>query len=253
MRTGRPHRLVGLLCGVAITAMTIAQSTRATQFNAWGAANVQVQLGARWWSLFDVHWRRSNGVQDPMQLAFLVAPEYRKGGFSLQPGYGYWINYPYGAFRTPATQHEHRTWVQAGYRHSLGRTGMDHRLRLEQRFLERSRATPEGPESEGFRYVGRLRYRTRWLIPLNDRVDAQGEWQAIVSQEVMVRFGDPSFRGLFDQVRPAAQIGYRPLKDLQVLAGYQLQYLVRADGVREEFDHTLLVTLQLRLPYRAVP
>lgn len=248
MKTRSFHRWAWLLAGLIAGVRAGAQATTAVQYNTWGALNVQAQLGERWWFVHDEQWRRSDGIRRPMQAGFLFSPEYRTGPYAIQAGYAYWTNYPYGAFPTLAPQAEHRTWEQVGYKHALGRWAMDHRLRLEQRYLERFSATPEGPESRGFHYVGRLRYRTRLLVPLNAKKDVKGEWQGIVSQEVMVRFGDPAFHGAFDQARPSVQVGFRPSDDVQVLGGCQLQYLVRPDGVRKEFDHTLLLALLLRFP-----
>lgn len=218
------------------------------QFNAWTSAVIHVQLAPRWWFVPELHWRRAGGFGHHLQEGLLLAPEYRSGRFSLQPGYAFWRTHPYGEFRTLATQREHRSWVQVGYRHPLGSWQMDHRLRSEQRFLERYIGHSEGPVSQGHKYVGRLRYRARVLAPLNDKSGKAGELQAILQKELMVRYGDDSFNGSFDQVRPALQLGYRPWEHLQITAGYQLQYLVRSNGIDEEFDHTLMVGAFWRLP-----
>ena len=105
--------------------------------------------------------------------------------------------------------------------------------------------------SRGFHYVGRLRYRTRLLVPLNDRKDVKGEWQGIASQETMVRFGDEAFKGLFDQARLGLSAGVRPWDHVQVTGGYQFQYLVRPDNVRRESNHTLMLGVAVRVPRRA--
>lgn len=218
------------------------------QFNAWTSAVAHVQVAQRWWFTPEVHWRRAGGFGHHLQEGLLLASEYRTGRWSLQPGYAYWRSHPYGRFRTPAMQREHRTWAQLGYQHPLGNWRMDHRLRCEQRFLERHLAQPEGPVSQGHKYVGRLRYRARVIAPLNGRSGKAGEWQAILQKETMMRFGDDTFNGAFDQIRPAVQLGYRPWEHLQITAGYQLQYLVRGNGLDEEFDHTLMVGAFWRLP-----
>lgn len=220
----------------------------ATLFNAWSAAQVQVQVAPRWWLVPELQYRRSDGFAHAMQEGLLLAPEYRAGRWTGQVGYAYWRTHPYGRFRTPATQGEHRTWVQGGYQHPLGALRMEHRLRLEQRFLERHVVGADGPISQGHKYVGRLRYRARVTAALNDKQGAAGEWQAILQKEWMVRFGDPAFRGAFDQVRPALHLGYRPARELQFTAGYQLQYLLRANGLDEEFNHTLMLGAFWRLP-----
>lgn len=227
------------------------EARSASMINTWTSAQVQLQLGTRWWLVPEVQWRRSEGLARPMQEGLLVAPEYRTGPWAFQAGWAFWSTHPYGRFRTPAAQDEHRSWLQAGFQHAIGHWRMDHRLRTEQRFLERHAITPEGVIDKGHRYVGRLRYRARVLAPLNDKQGAAGEWQAIMQKEWMVRHGDPSFLGAFDQVRPAVHLGFRPLAHLQFTAGYQLQYLLRANGMDEEFNHTLMLGAFWRLPRKA--
>lgn len=222
------------------------------QFNAWTSAVAHVQLTQRWWFVPELHWRRADGLGHHLQEGLLLAPEYRTGRFSVQPGYAFWRTHPYGEFRTPATQHEHRSWLQVGYKHPLGAWQLDHRLRTEQRFIERHQAHPEGPLALGYKYVGRLRYRARVVAPLNNKNGKAGELQAIVQKELMVRHGDSTFKGLFDQMRPAVQLGYRPWEHLQITAGYQLQYLVRGNGFHEEWDHTLMVGAFWRMPFNDV-
>lgn len=244
----RPAMLAATLL---LAAYAAGQPTSASLFNVWGNVTAQVQLGRHWWLVHEQQYRRSDGISAPMQTGFLFPPEYRTGPFSVQPGYAYWLNFPYGAFRTPATQAEHRTWLQVGYKHSWGGNAMDHRLRLEQRFLERHFVSAEEVRSRGFHHVGRLRYRTRLLVPLNDRKDVKGEWQGIASQETMVRFGDEAFKGLFDQARLGLSAGVRPWDHVQVTGGYQFQYLVRSDNVRRESNHTLTLGVAVRVPRRA--
>lgn len=245
-------RQLFLWCLLGLSVPVVQASDQAgrsvQQFNGWASAQAQVQVGTRWWLLPEVHWRRSAGVAQALQEGFLFAPEYRQGRWSAQTGYGRWNTHPYGEFRTLATQREHRIWQQLAYQHPAGRLQMDHRLRTEQRFLERHVLHADAPTSQGYKYVGRLRYRARVSAPLNDKQGRAGEWQAILQKEWMVRYGDPAFRGAFDQVRPALHLGYRPARDLQFTAGYQLQYLLRSNGLDEEFNHTLMVGAFWRLP-----
>lgn len=218
------------------------------QFNGWGMAQVQVQVAKRWWVVPELQWRRYSGFSLPLQEAGLFPVEYRTGAWSLQAGYARWYTHPYGAFRTLATQAENRTWLQAGYQHPIGRFRMDHRFRLEQRFLERYALESGEVVPLGYRYVGRARYRVRAMALLHGAAGKAGEWQAFLQQEVMVRYGDPSFRGAFDQMRPAFHLGFRPVDDLQLTAGYQMQYLVRSNGSDAEWNQTFMVGVFWRLP-----
>lgn len=243
--------IIALLLTLALSSQATDRDRRsAQQFAVWSSVVGQLQVADRWWLTSEVHVRRFDGLAQPMQTGLLLAPEYRAGRWSLQAGYAFWNTAPYGAFRTPAAQREHRGWTQAGLQHGVGRLAMDHRVRVEHRSLERFLASPEGAVAQGFRYVGRVRYRTRLIAPLNGRQGKAGEWQAILQKEWMLRYADDRFVGAFDQVRPAVALGYRPLPNLQFTAGYQMHYLVRANGVDEEMNHTLMVGAFWRLPKR---
>ncbi|MFT3884745.1 MAG: DUF2490 domain-containing protein [Flavobacteriales bacterium] len=244
-------RAVALSTALVLVQAVRAQHVTAVQSNAWASLNVQVQVGDRWWVVQEEQFRRSNGFADPMQAGFLFGVEHRKGPWSLQPGYAYWINYPYGTFRTIATQREHRFWLQAAFKHAIGSSGLEHRLRLEDRLLERFAASSEGPRSQGFVPVWRLRYRAQLTVPLNKKKDVAGELTGVLAQEVFLRFGDPAFVGAFDQTRSSAQLAWRCSGAVRVLAGYQFQYLVRANGVQREDDHTFIAGIQLRFPRSA--
>ncbi|HEX2617954.1 MAG TPA: DUF2490 domain-containing protein, partial [Flavobacteriales bacterium] len=211
------------LAVLAVTYVT-AQHTTADQFNAWASSNIQVQVGERWWATQEVHWRRNEGFTHPMQTAFLFGLEYRRGPWAVMPGYTFWYNYPYGAFPSSATQREHRFWLQGAYKHSTGRGTFEHRIRIEDRLLERFTASADGPRSQGFEPVGRVRYRAQLTWPLNTKKDVAGELTAVLAQETFVRFGDPRFMGAFDQSRSIAQLGWRCAKHIRLLAGYQFQY-----------------------------
>lgn len=225
-----------------------AQVRTADQFNAWTHLNTQVQLAPRWWAVQEVQWRRNDGFQHPMQTGFLFMPEYRVGPWALAPGYALWYNYPYGAFPTSAMQQEHRVWLQAAYKHPVGPGSLEHRVRVEDRFLERFNATPDGPVSRGFEPVWRARYRAQWTVPLNGRGDVVGQLYGTLSQEVLVRFGDPTFKGLLDQTRSVAQVGWHCAPHVRISGGYMFQYLVRGNDLQRENDHTLLLGVQLRFP-----
>ncbi len=239
-----------LLIGVALPRAR-AQSTTAEQFNAWTAFSANIQVGERWWLIQETFWRRNNGFENPMQFKAGVSVERRIGPWGLSLGYAYWLNYPYGEFPSLHTQPEHRVWQQVTFKHATGSVRWNHRLRAEQRFIERFHADSEGIVSDGFHYLGRVRYQLQQAIPLC-HAQEKGEWALIPFQEVIVRFGDERTNGVFDQFRLGLLGAWRMSTACQLRAGYMFQYLVKPDNVRVEHNHTLVLNVNLDLPHRAL-
>lgn len=239
--------LLALITAALLPATARSQSTTADQFNAWTSFNANVQVTANWWLLHETFWRRSEGFEAPMQFKAGLSLERRTGPWGVSLGYAYWLNHPYGAFPTLHTQPEHRIWQQAVLKHSGGRVRWNHRLRIEERFIERFHASGEQVVSDGFRYLGRARYQVQALVPFF-RAQQDGELSLVPLGEAIVRYGDPTVNGNFDQLRLGLLGAWRVNARWQLRAGYLFQYLVRSDNVHIEHNHTLVLAVNLDLP-----
>ncbi|KEO75879.1 DUF2490 domain-containing protein [Anditalea andensis] len=123
----------------------------------------------------------------------------------LTAGYGYIENYP----TTDAGGRkvvEHRIWQQGLYFHALGRVALEHRGRLEQRFV-------------GDRYRNRIRYRLLATLPLN-KVRMQPKTVFLAAyNEIFFHFEDQPY----DRNRLYGAIGYQFTTSTHLQAGYMAQ------------------------------
>ncbi|MGC3943413.1 MAG: DUF2490 domain-containing protein [Chryseolinea sp.] len=108
-----------------------------TQSIQWVAFSSHLKVSKKLQILLDGQFRQA-GSMDPMQYQARTGLDIKiNDHFSFVPvGYVYTWNYLYG--KQPATfvNNEHRTWQQVMYKHHTGIVHFEHRLRLEQRFLQ---------------------------------------------------------------------------------------------------------------------
>ncbi|MCC5939517.1 MAG: DUF2490 domain-containing protein [Lunatimonas sp.] len=123
----------------------------------------------------------------------------------LTAGYGYIESYPPEGISSP-TVIEHRIWQQVLHFHTLGRLFIEHRGRLEQRFV-------------GDRYRDRLRYRLLVNVPINKERMGPKTVFASVYDEVFFHFEDSPY----DRNRLYIALGYQFTRGVNVQTGWLAQ------------------------------
>lgn len=174
---------------------------------------------------------------EPMQYQARSALEVKLGDhFVLVPlGYVYTWNYRYGKQPSSFENNEHRIWQQLFYKNSYGRFLVDHRLRFEQRFIQRRTVDDgdimyHGHTNRQFRM--RYRFMARW--PLNNIDITPGTWVLAAYDEVFMSFGKPVTFHEPDQNRIFVGVGYQFDERLSVLPGFLYQMLIKDNGVNQE-------------------
>ncbi|WP_316811224.1 DUF2490 domain-containing protein [Pedobacter heparinus] len=130
---------------------------------------------------------------------------------------------------------EHRIWEQYILTHKLRSIAVQHRFRLEQRFIEAA-----GDDI----FSQRLRYFLRGVIPLTETKEAfiSGPFAALQNELFFNVQHKSKLNGkFFDQNRAYGAIGYRFSKNFDVEAGY-LNQLINGAG-----NHTMNHAIQLAL------
>lgn len=123
----------------------------------------------------------------------------------LTGGYGYIESYPPEGVNTP-TLIEHRIWQQVLLTHQLGRLSVEHRGRLEQRFV-------------GDDYRDRIRYRLMVNIPLTKERMEPNTLFASLYDEVFFHLEDSPY----DRNRFYAALGYQFTRGVNVQTGWLAQ------------------------------
>lgn len=168
----------------------------------------------------EYQWRRDNVITHWQQSLARAGVQYHfKNGVSVMAGYGYIISFPYGDF--PAGPHhvpEHRIFEQLSWNGNVGRVLINHRTRLEQRFVGKIDQKATEREVSDWNYLNRVRYQIRPTVPLNHKTMQDKTWYAAAYDELMIGFGKNVNQNIFDQNR------------LGVLAGYQFNKTFRAEA-----------------------
>lgn len=218
-----------------------ARQTR-EQLNAWLALNTEVQLSPKWYIDGDLSIRRSGPVDEMAQILPRVSLRFQPmSPLRFSWGYAFVETWPYGklpvAYRAP----EHRMWEQVQLGQSIGRVGVTHRYRLEQRWL--GHVVEESGDTHVADWVrtNRVRYRALATIPLQGRTLDDGEYYATAGDEVFINWGANIQRNVLDQNRLQASLGRRFSKSLRLELGYLEQLIQKSDGRRLERNHTIVL------------
>lgn len=213
---------------------------------AWSSYSSNLKLSPRTTLFLDGHFRFSSSaaptaVMDPMQVLLRSHLEFAvKGKLSISPfGYAYIHNYRYGKQPVTIPNHERRIYQQIAWSHNWGKTGIGHRLRTEERFIEEHDADLNviGFTNRQFR----VRYRFMATRPIGkEKIDpgtffAQTFYEGFISRGKKVTFDDP------DQNRLFLGIGYQPVKGLNLSVGWYYQMLVKSNGSKQENNAGLMV------------
>ncbi|RZK21020.1 MAG: DUF2490 domain-containing protein [Pedobacter sp.] len=128
------------------------------------------------------------------------------------------------------TANEHRIWEQYILNHKIKSVFASHRLRLEQRFIERSLVQPGSDEHI---FAQRFRYFFRLIQPLQ-KAEASFDKGAFVAlqNEVFLNFQnkDKLNNSVFDQNRLYLAAGYRFSKKVDLEVGYMNQAIKTTIG-----------------------
>ncbi|MDN3584137.1 DUF2490 domain-containing protein [Mucilaginibacter flavus] len=215
----------------AILLFVVPATLRAqdNQFSAWGALFHTQKLSTHWGYSFDGQLRSHDEISYLKHILLRPSVNYYFAKNKVGAlGYAYIATYG----RTPAGDQtfrpEHRTWEQFIYSHKIGKdVAMQHRFRLEQRYLGNTAAT-----KNDHYFAQRMRYFARAVVPIgNDSVVFNKGPFVALQNEVFVNVHNKQKvnKHFFDQNRAYVAIGYRINKMIDVETGYLNQYIKQAE------------------------
>lgn len=224
---------------IALLVFFKAQAQTVNEFSMWGAWFHTQKFSEHWGGVFDAQFRSADNV------AYLKHP-------LLRPGLSYYfkknkiatVGYLFtGTHRKTATENtfrtEHRVWEQFIYNHKIQRTAMQHRFRLEQRFVDKLGA------SDAF-FAQRLRYFARGIVPVKKQQEfVKGPFVALQNETfINVQNKDKTNGNVFDQNRAYVALGYRLSKAIDIETGYLNQFIKQVET--NTMNHVLQVALYTR-------
>ena len=193
---------------------------------------------------FDGQWRRQGVGQKAQQLLLRPGLNYDfSPSAQVSGGYAFIKSHPYGDYPAPFPTPEHRIWQQLVLKQQIGKAGLAHRFRVEQRFVgvKESDSSGEG-RLLGYSHRNRFRYFMKGVIPLRKKGTDSALFIAAYN-EVMFNFGSNVRNNIFDQNRAYVALGRKipGLGSLEV--GYLQQTVQQGNGRVFEFNHTLQIGL----------
>ncbi len=205
--------------------------------NTWVMYFSDARLSDHWSIHTEAQWRRARVLRDPLQNLFRVGGNYHLNDqVMLTAGYALVLSSPYGDFPAAGRTTEHRIYQQILLRSAYGPLGVQHRYRLEQRWLG-------AVEGSDYTYVNRTRYQLRMALPLLGGKIEAGTPYAVVSDELFVNFGRSVQNNFFDQNRAYAALGYQFTKALAMELGYLHHLVQQRSGRVFEYNNTLQINL----------
>jgi hypothetical protein len=245
--------LAGLLLLLSFSAPAFAQAqlpeSRVADDNRhlWLVYNGSFRLTERWGLYTEAQLRRANFGRAPQQNLVRAAADYHVcKNLQLSAGFAYQKSFPYGNFPAAANSPENRLYEQIMLRDEAGRAQIQHRYRLEQRWIR-------WPREADFSYQNRVRYQLRVQLPLLGPKVQPGMPYLAASDEVFINFGPNVRRNIFDQNRLYAGFGYAASKLVNLEAGYLNQLVQQRNGQVFEHNHTLQLSVLLNVDLRRDP
>lgn len=208
MGTRMRNNLLRLVVLLLSAASAQAQSSRTGN---WMMYFGNQPLGKGWNLWNEAQYRSYNAIGDLEQFLLRtgIGKNLSEGNNNLLLGYAFILSEPYATGTGgKRTTREHRVFQQFVTRQSFGRVFLQHRYRLEQRFLE-----------TGFR--SRFRYFLGVNLPLNKPRMEAGACYVSAYNEFFLHLDRP----VFDRNRVYGALGWVLRKDLRLEAGLMTQIL----------------------------
>jgi len=222
-----------------------AQRISTVNANGWYNYFGDHAVSERWGVHLEGQWRRHDVITKWQQLLLRPGVNFSPNkNVMFTAGYAFVDTYPYGDFPVTHRFPEHRIFEQVILKHELGKLGLQHRYRLEQRYLGQ-KINPSDSRIDLWRYENRFRYMMRMNIPLGD----EKKLYLGVYDEIMVNFGNNVASNLFDQNRAYAALGYSLGKNTKLEIGYLLQTLQQRSGRVIEYNNTFQLSIFSTVPF----
>lgn len=238
---------IGFLISSIFT--SISQKQISSQTHAWAMYTGNHKFSEKWGIHTEYQWRRSDLFQDWQQsLLRLGIDYYGKNNDQYTLGYGWIKSFEYGDQPIAHFTNEHRIWEQFILKNKVGRVDFQHRYRFEQRFIENWIKDSKGEfNQDGFLFRQRVRYRFLVTVPISRKEMKDNTLFLAIYDEPFLGFGKGIGKNILDQNRLYGAIGWRFNKNLNIQLGYLNQYIVKADGIKSERNHTLQIGITYNL------
>ena len=198
------------------------------QFSGWAAVFHTQRFSKHWGASFDGQFRSASHFDYLRNILLRPSINYYFDKNKMGAlGYAYVTTNGRTAAGEKTFRPESRIWEQLIINTKIGKVStLQHRFRLEQRFLGNTTNLNNHFFSQRFRYFARA------VLPLkHDSVFTKGPFVALQNEVfVNVQNKDKVNKHFFDQNRAYAAFGYRIRKEIDAELGYMNQYTKQAEA-----------------------
>jgi hypothetical protein len=198
-----------------------------------GAANIinlTYNFTPKWSASFEPQFRSDKFYSDFNFKEYKISVNYNVANrLAVLAGTGIHETYSYGGnYKKPLISKEYRLWEQFSIYNTIGRLKLEHRYRIEQRWLK-----------TGFR--NRFRYRLNAIFSLNQPKLNTGALYAYINDEIYLT----DKPGYFQRNRFYVGLGYRLIKQLTIQTGYvhQFDYFVNRTSAKNFLQTSFLINV----------
>lgn len=239
-------------CLLLLNFSAIAQTReRVTQATQWALVGANVKISERITGLVETQFRQVESF-DPMQYQLRTGVDIKLNDrWSVMPlAYVYTWNTKYGKQPASFVNHEHRIWQQVTYKHAVSKIQIQHRGRLEQRFLQ-THSMEDGVETyHGYdQYLNRFRYRLMATIPLGVEKVMPNSYFLSVFDEFFMSWGKGVTYHRPDQNRVFAGVGYQFKQPFSVQLGGFHHILLKNNAAKQETNIGGMVQFNFTLDF----
>ena len=236
---------------LAISVISIGQKNIANQQGAWLMYFGNHKLTEKFSLHSEYQWRRSDFFNSWQQSLMRIGLDYKFNKDNIvTAGYGWIESFAYGEQPISTFTNEHRIWQQFINQSTSGRFNLNHRYRLEQRFIENTSINADGDRIvDWYRFRQRARYRFMVNIPLNNKKMEDKTLFVSLYEEVFLGFGAGIGKNIMDQNRLYGAIGWRLNSNFNVQLGYLNQIIVKGNGIDIERNHNLQVSCTYNIDF----
>ncbi len=221
-------KLKPAVCQITLLFLLMLSQTiyaQTDKLGGWHIANLNYHIDSTWVLYSEVQTRSQKLTDDFYyhELKGGIAYNFPKRN-SVFIGIGDYVTYPYpGNFKSPATAKEFRIWEQFVLNNNVGRLKIEHRYRIEQRWINGD-------------YRNRFRYRLNPIVPINHSTVTAKTFFITAFDEVFFTSKAP----YFERNRFFAGAGYEFSKQFTFQLGFirQFDYRVVDDGSGKNYMQT---------------
>ncbi len=250
--------LGGLLLACLLCLPRANAQTRMATYNniAWGCYFGDHKITSKWGLHTEYQWRRTGFGQHAQQSLARIGVNYQlHPKVMLTLGYGLIHTYSYGDLPIARLDNagkgqlfpEHRIYQDVLINDKIEKVDIQHRLRLEQRYMGLFYDTENNRIAGKWKLFNRFRYRFKIAVPLTEK------WYAHGYDELFVSFGKDVGYNVFDQNRINIGLGYKLNKHAKIEAGYFSQITQKARLSNNlavfEYNQGFLVSLFYNLDF----